>query len=101
VSSRPMACVSLSLIFDCGIPSVFIGKLRGRVKVAVCEFRDELSESTCGCEAPFSPILADPCNIVDIRELKLLAEFKHPNIVRLVSDGNTFAMSWFANDFSL
>lgn len=26
--------------------SVFIGKLRGRVKVAVCEFRDELSEST-------------------------------------------------------
>ncbi|KAG7527492.1 hypothetical protein FFLO_06876 [Filobasidium floriforme] len=48
-----------------GFKDVFIGKLRGRVKVAVCEFRDELSE-------------------MDIRELKLLAEFKHPNIVRLL-----------------
>jgi hypothetical protein len=51
VSSRPISRVSLLLIFDRGMPSVFIGKLRGRVKVAVCEFRDELSESTCGCEA--------------------------------------------------
>lgn len=52
MSLRPIACVSLSLIFNCGMISVFIGKLRGRVKVAVCEFRDELSESTCDCEAP-------------------------------------------------
>jgi hypothetical protein len=41
----------------------------------------------------YSPSLADPYNIVDIRELKLLAEFKHPNIVRLVSYGSTFASS--------
>lgn len=27
--------------------SVYIGKLRGRLKVAICEFRDQLSESEC------------------------------------------------------
>lgn len=43
-------------------PSVYVGKYKGR-KVAISEFRDHLSE-------------------MDIRELKLLAEFSHPNIVR-------------------
>ena len=44
---------------------MYVGKLRGR-KVAISEFREELSE-------------------MDIRELKLLAEFSHPNIVKFVS----------------
>ena len=67
---------------------MFIGKLRGRVKVAVCEFRDELSESTCTSAHDMRPFVcfADrDVFAVDIRELKLLAEFKHANIVRLVS----------------
>jgi hypothetical protein len=34
--------------------SVYIGKLRGRVKVAVYEFRDELSESEFRCRDPTS-----------------------------------------------
>jgi serine/threonine protein kinase len=42
--------------------SVYVGKCKGR-KVAISEFRSHLSE-------------------MDIRELKLLAEFSHPNIVR-------------------
>lgn len=45
-----------------GFKDVYVGKLKGR-KVAISEFRDQLSE-------------------MDIRELKLLAEFSHPNIVR-------------------
>lgn len=48
-----------------GYKDVFMGKI-GTKSVAVCEFRGALSE-------------------MDIRELKLLAEFDHPNIVRLVS----------------
>ncbi|KAJ9120063.1 hypothetical protein QFC22_002960 [Naganishia vaughanmartiniae] len=48
-----------------GFKDVYIGKLRGRMKVAICEFRDQLSE-------------------MDIRELKLLSELNHPNIVRLL-----------------
>lgn len=46
---------------------MYVGKLKGR-KVAISEFREHLSE-------------------MDIRELKLLAEFSHPNIVRFVSLG--------------
>jgi hypothetical protein len=35
--------------------SVYIGKLRGRLKVAICEFRDQLSESECvALEAKYS-----------------------------------------------
>ena len=41
---------------------MYVGKFRGR-KVAISEFRDHLSE-------------------MDVRELKLLAEFSHPNIVK-------------------
>ena len=48
-----------------------MGKWRNR-KVAISEFRDPLSE-------------------MDIRELKLLAEFSHKNIVKFVS---TVRFSW-------
>ncbi|KAI5124307.1 hypothetical protein M0805_008915 [Coniferiporia weirii] len=47
-----------------GFKDVFIGKFKGR-KVAIAEFRDQLSS-------------------MDIKELKLLAEFAHPNIVRFL-----------------
>jgi hypothetical protein len=55
---------------------VYVGKYKGR-KVAVSEFREHLSESE------YSPrdVLT---RLVDIRELKLLAEFSHPNIVKFV-----------------
>ncbi|WVO18298.1 hypothetical protein L204_106013 [Cryptococcus depauperatus] len=54
--------VKLEKIGSGGFKDVYVGKLRSR-KVAISEFRGHLSE-------------------MDIRELKLLAEFSHPNIVR-------------------
>lgn len=45
--------------------SVYVGKLRNRLKVAIAEFRGQLSE-------------------MDIKELKLLAEFTHPNVVKFL-----------------
>lgn len=52
-----------------------MGKWRNR-KVAISEFRDPLSE-------------------MDIRELKLLAEFSHKNIVKFVSDiRSSWCRSW-------
>nr|XP_019047937.1 TKL protein kinase [Kwoniella bestiolae CBS 10118]OCF26867.1 TKL protein kinase [Kwoniella bestiolae CBS 10118] len=59
---KPAQLVKLEKIGSGGFKDVFVGKLRGR-KVAISEFRGHLSE-------------------MDIRELKLLAEFSHPNIVR-------------------
>ncbi|WVR09155.1 hypothetical protein IAU60_006217 [Kwoniella sp. DSM 27419] len=59
---KPQHLVKLEKIGSGGFKDVFVGKLRGR-KVAISEFREHLSE-------------------MDIRELKLLAEFSHPNIVR-------------------
>ncbi|TXT08755.1 hypothetical protein VHUM_02883 [Vanrija humicola] len=59
---KPEHLVKLEKIGSGGFKDVFVGKLRGR-KVAISEFRSHLSE-------------------MDIRELKLLAEFRHPNIVR-------------------
>lgn len=44
---------------------MYVGKLRNRLKVAIAEFRGQLGE-------------------MDIKELKLLADFKHPNIVKFV-----------------
>ncbi|KAL1406071.1 hypothetical protein Q8F55_007754 [Vanrija albida] len=59
---KPEHLVKLEKIGSGGFKDVYVGKLRGR-KVAISEFRSHLSE-------------------MDIRELKLLAEFRHPNIVR-------------------
>nr|XP_031862308.1 uncharacterized protein CI109_002273 [Kwoniella shandongensis]KAA5529380.1 hypothetical protein CI109_002273 [Kwoniella shandongensis] len=59
---KPHQLVKLEKIGSGGFKDVFVGKLRGR-KVAISEFRGHLSE-------------------MDIRELKLLAEFSHPNIVK-------------------
>lgn len=65
-----------------GFKDVYIGKLKGR-KVAIAEFRGQLSAS----KRPHSQPLSIPANvsIVDIKELKLLGAFNHPNIVRFVS----------------
>ena len=62
--------------------SVYIGKFRGR-KVAIAEFRGHLGPSECSglSKRPRSDLALS----VDIKELKLLAEFAHPNIVRFVS----------------
>lgn len=62
--------------------SVYVGKLRGR-KVAISEFRGHLSESEPQIALSDSTLTRCYC-LVDIRELKLLAEFSHPNIVRFV-----------------
>jgi len=59
---KPELLVKLEKIGSGGFKDVYVGKYRGR-KVAISEFRGHLSE-------------------MDIRELKLLAEFRHPNIVR-------------------
>ncbi|WWC73207.1 uncharacterized protein I206_107173 [Kwoniella pini CBS 10737] len=59
---KPSQLIKMEKIGSGGFKDVFVGKLRGR-KVAISEFRGHLSE-------------------MDIRELKLLAEFSHPNIVR-------------------
>ncbi|OCF31382.1 TKL protein kinase [Kwoniella heveanensis BCC8398] len=59
---NPQQLIKLEKIGSGGFKDVFVGKLRGR-KVAISEFREHLSE-------------------MDIRELKLLAEFSHPNIVK-------------------
>jgi hypothetical protein len=59
--------------------SVYVGKYRGR-KVAISEFREHLSESMS-----LITRLSEADEVVDIRELKLLSEFSHPNIVKFVS----------------
>ncbi|KLT39753.1 kinase-like protein [Cutaneotrichosporon oleaginosum] len=59
---QPESLQKMGKIGSGGFKDVYVGKLRGR-KVAISEFREHLSE-------------------MDIRELKLLAEFRHPNIVR-------------------
>ncbi|KLO10425.1 hypothetical protein SCHPADRAFT_878163 [Schizopora paradoxa] len=60
----PEKLTKLEKIGSGGFKDVFIGKFKGR-KVAIAEFRDQLSA-------------------MDIKELKLLAEFAHPNIVRFL-----------------
>lgn len=66
-----------------GFKDVFVGKFKGR-KVAIAEFRGTLSASkffvfTCARRAL-------TYFAVDIKELKLLGDFNHPNIVRFVCD---------------
>ncbi|KDN51792.1 hypothetical protein RSAG8_00340, partial [Rhizoctonia solani AG-8 WAC10335] len=57
--------VKLEKIGSGGFKDVYIGRLRGRAKVAIAEFRGQLSA-------------------MDIKELKLLKEFDHPNVVRFL-----------------
>ncbi|KAA1469404.1 hypothetical protein DENSPDRAFT_835021 [Dentipellis sp. KUC8613] len=60
----PSKLTKLEKIGSGGFKDVFIGKFKGR-KVAIAEFRGQLSE-------------------MDIKELKLLGGFNHPNIVRFL-----------------
>ena len=68
-----------------GFKDVYIGKFKGR-KIAISEFRGGLSASE-----RYSSFLFTEQNLqaltlisVDIKELKLLGAFNHPNIVRFV-----------------
>ncbi|ETW86121.1 hypothetical protein HETIRDRAFT_31970 [Heterobasidion irregulare TC 32-1] len=60
----PAKLTKLDKIGSGGFKDVFIGKFKGR-KVAIAELREKLSE-------------------MDIKELKLLGGFNHPNIVRFL-----------------
>jgi hypothetical protein len=79
----PDKLTKLEKIGSGGFKDVFIGKFKGR-RVAIAEFRDQLNSSMSSllsmrisrCEHAF---------VVDIKELKLLGGFDHPNIVRFVS----------------
>jgi len=61
----PDKLVKLEKIGTGGFKDVYVGKLRGRMKVAIAEFRGQL-------------------NAMDIKELKLLSDFDHPNVVRFL-----------------
>ncbi|KAH9833041.1 uncharacterized protein C8Q71DRAFT_878937, partial [Rhodofomes roseus] len=60
----PDKLTKLEKIGSGGFKDVFIGKFKGR-RVAIAEFRGQLSE-------------------MDIKELKLLGDFDHPNIVKFL-----------------
>lgn len=64
--------------------SVYVGKYKNR-KVAISEFREHLSESESHSLARWWRWDLCLTFTVDIRELQLLAEFSHPNIVKFVS----------------
>ncbi|KAG6820839.1 hypothetical protein H0H93_010666 [Arthromyces matolae] len=64
-----------------GFKDVFIGKFKGR-KIAISEFRGQLSSSTYNAFMDRSK--SDLIPEVDIKELKLLGGFDHPNIVRFL-----------------
>lgn len=65
-----------------GFKDVFTGRFKGR-KVAIAEFRDQLSASM-SCPHTLSRLSDIDLFVVDIKELKLLGDFDHPNIVRFV-----------------
>ncbi|QRV86143.1 Tyrosine kinase family catalytic domain protein [Ceratobasidium sp. AG-Ba] len=61
----PDKLVKLEKIGSGGFKDVYIGRLRGRAKVAIAEFRGQLSATRS-------------------QELKLLRDFDHPNVVRFL-----------------
>ncbi|KAH7107693.1 hypothetical protein BKA62DRAFT_631308 [Auriculariales sp. MPI-PUGE-AT-0066] len=61
----PKDLLKLEKIGSGGFKDVFIGKLKNRKKVAISEFRGQL-------------------NAMDVKELKLLSEFDHPNVVKFL-----------------
>jgi len=65
-----------------GFKDVYIGKFKGR-KIAISEFRGQLSSSASWLSLGPSS-LPNVGVTVDIKELKLLGGFDHPNIVRFV-----------------
>lgn len=79
----PEKLTKLEKIGSGGFKDVYIGKFKGR-RVAIAEFRGQLSSST----SPPCAVLCDGVltrrSAVDIKELKLLGDFDHPNIVRFV-----------------
>ena len=77
----PDKLTKLEKIGSGGFKDVYIGKFKGR-RVAIAEFRGQLSESEWACWALGVPC-AEWCT-VDIKELKLLGDFNHPNIVKFV-----------------
>ena len=80
----PDKITKLSKIGSGGFKDVFLGKLKNR-KVAVAEFRGQLTASEYPVRVSASPESLTPfCTVVDIKELKLLGDFSHPNIVRFV-----------------
>ena len=81
----PDKITKLSKIGSGGFKDVFVGKLKTR-KVAIAEFRGQLNASECLTWInAFPEPLTVFCVAVDIKELKLLGDFNHPNIVRFVS----------------
>jgi hypothetical protein len=77
----PEKITKLEKIGSGGFKDVYIGKLKSR-KVAISEFRGQLSASELSYRRMFLCSLIYPS--VDIKELKLLGAFNHPNIVRFV-----------------
>ena len=79
----PEKLTKLEKIGSGGFKDVYIGKFKNR-KIAISEFRGQLSPSkppvTLKC-----PQISQSYFTVDIKELKLLGAFNHPNIVRFVS----------------
>lgn len=77
----PEKLQKLEKIGSGGFKDVFIGKFKGR-KIAISEFRGQLSASTSDRDFLLHRSLI--IHLVDIKELKLLGGFDHPNIVRFV-----------------
>ena len=77
----PEKLTKLEKIGSGSFKDVFIGKFKGR-RIAISEFRGQLSESEFYL-ALFASTGVDIL-AVDIKELKLLGGFNHPNIVRFV-----------------